>query len=801
MELFFLSADVPLTKTYTLGDSGKIEKSAYPLVRDFTSHQEQVETIEQFCDALRQHAELGHCLLKGKLSRPLHGESRAGSTNAQDNTQWLCLDLDGAEGFASIDAFVTSVLPAEFHDVDYILQYSASAGVTSGTGIRAHLFYLASVEFPAPLAKDFVTGLNFDNALLASQLTLTAAGTALRYPLDRTVNQPDKLIYIAPPILGHGVTENLASERITLIRKQRRDVDFSRVAIKTPAQLEHLQATKVAELRAAANLPKKKIATSRQAGMEVATNPDVARVTGERRGRGYVYLNLNGGDSWGYFYPEENPTYLYNFKGEPIVRLEDIVPDYYHAIPKPERADVPAIQSEHGGRPFVFREHASDKLYAGEWSDIENRMITDVQMISERSLRHFFALRGGEVPDPIEEWRYEFDPTTTVRFDAKSCFVNKFEATKYLSAEPKLVKMFPPTIEYILHSVTGGDVECFDHFLNWLAFIYQTREKTGVAWIFHGIQGTGKGVMFNHIIAPIFGEKYCSTRGLDSFEDRFNGGLDRCLFMNYDEARADDSARAKKLVNKLKNWITEPFVAIRAMRTEEIQVRSYTNFLFFSNDYDAWAIEPSDRRFNVAPRQEKKIVLTGEDIERIETELTHFASFLAGYQVDEQRARTALNNDAKAKLREASQDTTEQFCQAIVDGNLEYFATELEATANLGDIVNWSNYQNVLRVWISGANQKTVVKQQEISHAYMYLVATGEKAAPKKKFQRLLAHKNLIAGAHYCATAKKSVRGFLVEWKASAEQLEQWRALLDKKQPRDQVDNLGAWTAPISKSA
>jgi hypothetical protein len=36
--------------------------------------------------------------------------------------------------------------------------------------------------------------------------------------------------------------------------------------------------------------------------------------------RGFVYFNLNGGDSWAYYHPIDNPTFIRNFKGEPMYR-------------------------------------------------------------------------------------------------------------------------------------------------------------------------------------------------------------------------------------------------------------------------------------------------------------------------------------------------------------------------------------------------------------------------------------------------------------------------------------------------
>jgi hypothetical protein len=64
-------------------------------------------------------------------------------------------------------------------------------------------------------------------------------------------------------------------------------------------------------------------------------------VTGIRRARGFTYLNLNGGDSWGYYFPDSNPEVLYSFKGEPPVRLADIAPELWEQVrPRDAFAEV-----------------------------------------------------------------------------------------------------------------------------------------------------------------------------------------------------------------------------------------------------------------------------------------------------------------------------------------------------------------------------------------------------------------------------------------------------------------------------
>lgn len=800
MDLFFLSAKVPLTKTFARSANGDIEKSPYPLIKKFTSHVETVSTPDEFFKAVQSQAAQGHCLLKGQLSKPLNDESRAGSTNPLDHTQWICFDLDNIKGVNDVDAFVFTMLPKAFHDVDYILQYSASAGVTGDEGLRAHLFFMLDKPVSPELLKIYVTDLNFELPTLASQIELAANGVALRYPLDRTVNQNDKLIYIAPPILGDGLVDSLGCARIQYVKRYQQFLSFDWSKVETQAKVDEKALKLVTKLRKDAGLRKKEVKYRfLQSGDALITNPDVARVTGERKGRGFVYLNVNGGDSWGYYYPEGNPRYLYNFKGEPLVSIADFLPDYWAQI----QQDFSGTWQ--GPRPFVFRNAVSNTLLAGVWDPVNERVEKDgPHQISRDALGDFFAQHELPVPTVIEDWTYEFDPSNAKVLDPSSKFCNRWAATEFMKqSHTQQVDEVPATIRRIIESVVGNDQECFDHFLNWLACIYQTRTKTMTAWVFHGVEGTGKGILFKDILVPLFGHKHCLTKQIASVEDRFNADLEQCLIFNLDETRIEDSAVAKRTLNKLKHMITEKFQEVRGMRSNAYQTRSYSNFIFTSNDYDALAISSTDRRFNVAPRQEKKIEISAEDIEAIKGELLAFAGFLHHYKVDMQKAQTALNNHAKSVMREASQDTVEQLCQAVADGNLDYFMAELDEGFTGTDIIAWNAYQTALRRWVAGANKAMVVKRTDIQSAYNYLIAPSNSAMGKKKFGRMLSHKNLIDGVHRCNVEGKAVRGYRVEWRASEEQVEYWSAALkvESKQPTKGDSNVHEWTQSLSRSA
>lgn len=766
MRLHFLAAGVPLTKTFQRLPNGHIDKSAYPNVKNFSSIEIEVNTPDEFHAALNANAERGHCLLKGLLTRTLSNESRAGTTNSITPTQWSCFDIDGLPNVASPEDFVVNILPPVFHDVDYILQWSASSGIAS-TSLRCHIYFMHNTEFSPEQAKLWLTDLNLSSELLSSQLSLTASAMALKFPLDRTVMQNDKLIYIAPPIVSSDIVDPVI-DRIQLIRKSKRLCDFDFSLTRNASAIDAAQHDKVDELRRAAGLRRKRPRYRViETGERVLLNPEIATVTGERRDRDYVRLNLNGGNSWAYYYHADNPKFLYNFKGEPIVVMADFLPQYWQDI-------QPRLQEERKGiRPFAFRQLATDTLFNGLYDPVTDRIIELAATSGGKKLADFFTQFDIDHDSNID-WIYDFQPynDTLIDFDRKFC--NKWQRTEYQRFNG-VTDQIPPTIERILRSVLGNDEECYHHFVNWLAAIWQTRQKLGTAWILHGVQGTGKGVLFHHVLVPLFGDKYCVTKQLKDFDDKFNAELETCLIFNIDEVKLSAQSNSSRTLNQLKALITEPVISVRAMRQNAVQVRNFTNFILTSNDFDAMAIDEYDRRFNVAPRQEHRLVLSLDDIEAIQSELTNFACFLNGFAVDLARARTALDNSAKHAMRINSMDSIEQLAYALHTGNLEFFLQFLESAPSIslsGDITLPSKYKDFCHRAVKSVGTKMVVTRADCITLFKYLAGEKKYQGPQI-FDRLMSHKRVMVNALQIVDGERH-RGVVVEWRVNATDLDYW---------------------------
>lgn len=737
MQVDFLQAGFPLTKRFTLKDGG-YETQPYPMVKNFTSHRETFNTLDELYPLLQNHAAQGHCLLKGLLNQPLNDEGRAGMTVGGSPTSWLLLDLDFSSGdWESVEQFVDELGP-EFKGVSFIFQHSSSAGIKYPIGFRGHIWILLDTPASPEGLKRWLRHTNLDNKKLADQLRLSASGHALVWPLDVSTCQNDKLIYIAPPVCN-GFSDPIAEQRFRLVKRSK-DFASSPVCEKiTSSKITRATNKRVMALREAAGLPEITPSLRTMAGgTQVLLNPDKAKVTDFKVGRGFVYLNLNGGDSWAYWFPQDRPTLLYNFKNEPAVRLKDIDPDFYAQYLK--LADIPLAEQT----AFVFRDWKNDIYYNALFNSATNTLEM-AKAASVQRLQHFM-LQHDEIPqDVIEDWEVRFDPTSLKLVDFEERTINSFQPTIYINTPPEVHAEVPPQIFRAISSICGHEKEVIDHFLNWLAFIYQTRRKTGTAWIFHGTHGTGKGVLIDKVLRPILGDTYVTQFTATNFEDMFNALIEKSIILNIDEFTIDSARSSGVVMNRMKNLITEPRIAIRAMRTDTVTVDNYTNLIITTNHPDPVHLSPNDRRFNVAPAQEVQLKYTEGEIEILKAEVPLFAGFLHGFEIDEERARTILITEARGNMIEAATTSVDKLLASCRAGDLDFFMEFLSISMPLSDTIFYTEYEKMVLNWCKSSlsGDPYFLTMNDMRTAYAYIIGSP---TPPGKFRRMLDIHRILLG-------------------------------------------------------
>jgi Family of unknown function (DUF5906) len=737
MDVYFLEATVPLTKRYTQRQNGEVEAESYPHVADFKSHKHQISVIERFERELTAHAALGHCLLKGQLTKELNFESRAGSTNPNTPTEFLVIDVDGA-GKTTPDVILSNL---GIQDVSYVVQYSSSQGVIEKKGLSCHIFVLLDRPIVPSIIKQWLIKKNIES--FRDLITLTRSGVALHYPIDITACQNDKLIYITPPICTPASLDKFNRPRIQLITHT--DQFFSFPDSVEPQQMH--QEKLINELRKAANLPPRRTFTMKMEGtQQYMPKPDQAEVTGVKEGRGFVYLNLNGGDSWAYWHPSDNFEYIFNFKGEPAYRTAELVPTYYVDLLKARRKLLTGVRNY-----YIFRDPVADAYFAG-WHDPVTGAHEFNSVSSKDKLKDFVAQYALPTPKVISDWTCTFDPFNTTQVDPKQQYWNRFtpsiymlkaaeDATKSTNSPKPVPRTISRLIAHVLGTTEGSPL--YIAFLNWLATAFQLRRANGTAWILQGVPGTGKGILVNQVIKIIFGATNYTARRMEELEDKFNGYLENCLIVYVDEVHVGVSKRADMIMANLKNQITEPRITIRNMRQTAYERPNYLNWIFSSNMTTPIQLDRDDRRFNVGAYQNEPLRSVFPDtsvlVHDLALELADFGSYLAGYKIDVEATRVPIRNDARQDLIDNSKTSLDVVGDAMLKGDMATLATFISVETDDMMAMKGDQYRALLQDLVKTGRDK--LSRDEIRTIFLYTV--GDVPLNPAKLTRFLGHRGI----------------------------------------------------------
>ena len=782
MLIHFLGASVPLTKSFALEKSGAITKDAYPLVEAVSSYDEDITTAAEFYAAIKQHAAQGHCLLKGLLSRPLTKESRRGTTKTDDASSWICLDFDRHES-PSID---DSLSRLGLGDVSYVLQYSASQGMpdTEGT-LSAHVFMLLTKPVSAPDLKAWLMDINLK--YLRDDIHLSRSKMMLSWPLDITTCQNDKLLYIAPP--GFRGMKDPLSTRIELCPKKIPAMPVDRIGG------AHINALKLAErkllneLRKGEDLPSRLAKTSWVGTCEVQNKPDVCSVTGIRESGDYIRLNINGGDSWAYWHHRDNFDLIHDFKSDVWYRTKELLPGYHQELTEKLQA-LSATPTIDGDLILAFRDLKTAEYYNGLWNPEQNTLEL-YRAKNETQLDHWMRSHGRILGEFIPIWDIQYDVRGNWVVDADNHKINLFVPTEYMYLEPKDNNKFPTILGIIEHMLgckhgKEEDDKLVAHFLNWFACIFQRKHKPLTAWVTHGIEGTGKGFFINKIVMKLLGGKNAMSVTVSNLEDQFNGWLEGKLLAFIDEVDVDDFKDKGKITAKLRNYITEPTMALRRMRQQTIDVPNHVSFIFSSNRPQPVYIPETDRRYNVGNFQGSKLARPDDDA--VSAELEAFAQFLLAHKADVKQANDVMHTEARDRIAKLSVTSIVESCNAVKNGDLDALWSSmpderliLESGIVNANTVNAQMYATLIRRLAKDAlmNSNARLSRDELLIIMQYNV--GNMPQNPYKFTSLLRH-NGIETRQMRINGMKSY-GIDVDWKINDELRQELTTALKLSKP------------------
>jgi hypothetical protein len=225
-----------------------------------------------------------------------------------------------------------------------------------------------------------------------------------------------------------------------------------------------------------------------------------------------------------------------------------------------------------------------------------------------------------------------------------------------------------------------------NYFINWLAYGMQTLSKTGTAIVSKGIQGTGKGIIYELIIQYMIGSKYTTLLDNEGLKSRFNGELENKLFVLANEIKAD-FREGNNTYEKLKMYITDSEIRFEEKNIKARTIPNFFNIWLHSNNNVPLQIQGSDRRYTVFNTKSKKLVEVSEELgyehitdyaKAIQSERKNFAYDVMSIKYDKHQATTTLSTDEKELIYEASMSKIEVLSDKLKKHDVAYFEDVVE---------------------------------------------------------------------------------------------------------------------------
>lgn len=276
-----------------------------------------------------------------------------------------------------------------------------------------------------------------------------------------------------------------------------------------------------------------------------------------------------------------------------------------------------------------------------------------------------------------------FDPHEDKEFFEKDgqTYRNLFVKTKYLLLDKYSDYNEPTTIISLIKNLVNNDEERYVYFMNWLASFMQTMERTPIAIIIKGKQGTGKNLFIDEVLKHILGHTQVAVIGDKEIKKQFTASLfENKLFIALDEISHSYKDNFQ-LQNFLKQIIgsNSVFMEKKHQNTKD-EIRLWGPVLIFSNKSVPIAIETNSRREVVfksgKPLTEINFLECGtyENLcKKIHDELNDFTLTLFNWKVDKNMASIAMDTPEKDALANMTHDRIALFNDAIISGDINYF--------------------------------------------------------------------------------------------------------------------------------
>ena len=329
-----------------------------------------------------------------------------------------------------------------------------------------------------------------------------------------------------------------------------------------------------------------------------------------------------------------------------------------------------------------------DNQYYNFWyNPLEDRYIkysvvrdeVDLQM-NKQVFTQFMGLNPKDCTIPNRFHHFSFDSPRFDNVDYKDNF-NEYKAPEHMGFEyVKCSDKFKALFDRFFMHISCNDNVIANYFIQWVAYLYKNGKTPRTAILMRGVEGTGKGTLFN-MLSNLFASEYVMRLTHDIVKTGFNSFLERNRVLFIDEM-PDNDGDLKSFSNSLKSYVTDEKQTINEKYAPLRQARINAALLVASNYNRSLAIGGNDRRWTIIPYNQNEILsaFTHEELELLNGEsiAEELAKYLSCVKVNNLLVEKPLDTEAKAKLKEYTVSVSQNIVNAMTQKDFNYFYENIE---------------------------------------------------------------------------------------------------------------------------
>lgn len=599
-----------LTKRYTVnGTDIQKEEDQHP--RTFRHHGFGVRNLTDLYQLLDRISDTPQaCLIRGMPREGLgQGVDRTNENFPMPagGIPWSCIDFDSVKLPEGMDPYsreavdyAVKLLPSEFHDVSYIGQFSASAGVLKPDGsaykpgLRAHVFFWLQRGVSNEEMNNWLRGC----------------------PIDFSLFQEVQAHYIADPKLGEGVQCAL-KERLFMVTKALEAVPVPKLAVAPvrvyPSGGHNTDKKQQGDLTGKHPLGACRFIQYCQKEAPTLTEPlwyaVACNLAGTKGGREFYhkisethpnYTPAETDKKFDQAFAQDKPHTCRTIAGKgfkcPVMQEDGSC--HIHGGHAPvvfETADqVQAMVAELNQIHAVI--HAGSTLVLSERDDPSmKRKVYETESLM--SFRNWYLNRKIGDDSAATLWlnhpnRRQFQGLVFAPGEKHPGFFNLFRGFP-IDPKPGDASVYWELVKTV---ICGGNDKYYTYVRKWLAHLFQKPNVLPeTAIVLRGKQGTGKNT-FVGAIGRLVGQHYLELVNMNQLVGRFNSHLKDALLVHANEAVWGGD---KQSVGAIKAMITDPICAVEQKGKDIISLKNYKRLIVSSNENWSVPCDLDDRRFFV----------------------------------------------------------------------------------------------------------------------------------------------------------------------------------------------------------